>query len=425
MHLRLSDNSIKNMEASILLKKKERHQCEVRDSRIGGFFIIIGKRTKSFAIQADLRKNGQRIRIIRRTIGRFGDITTRRARLIAQQDILSISQGIIPPHRDRFGTPRTAYYQAPNSHNIVKNKITLRQAWERYKTNHMERKNRSPNTIRNYQNYIHNNIADWLDRPLSSFVSSTGEVVERYNYMIENNGIATANNVMRIFRAIYRYASDKLDRSLPEKHPVTAIDFYEMKRRNTAMGPEDLAKWNDQRKALNSPIRREFHLFTLLSGHRPDALKKAKRSHLSIRKSILHIPEPKGGKDRAFDIPLSRPMRRCLIRAIKIGNHLSPGSEWIFPVNNSKSGHLSSQNEDRTKLSHWGNDLRQTYRTIAEYAEVTELQVKILMNHKIDRDVNAGYITVSKLRGKLLEAQSSISTMMMKYMKDPPLLRGE
>ncbi|GEM_PF-3893362 len=103
MHLRLSDNSIKNMEAAVLLKKKGRHQCEVRDSRIGGFFIIIGKRTKSFAIQADLRKDGKRIRIIRRTIGRFGDITTRRARLIAQQDILSINQGIIQRWSQKIG----------------------------------------------------------------------------------------------------------------------------------------------------------------------------------------------------------------------------------------------------------------------------------------------------------------------------------
>lgn len=106
--------------------------------------------------------------------------------------------------------------------------------------------------------------------------------------------------------------------------------------------------------------------------------------------------------------------------SIKTGNRVSPGSEWMFPVNNRKSGHLSSQNEDRATLSHWGNDLRQTYRTIAEYAEVTKLQVKILMNHKIDGDVNAGYITVSKLRRKLLEAQSSISTIMPQYMKAPP-----
>lgn len=421
MHFKLSDRSITELDPIKLLQNKPHSQCVVYDSKISGFFVIVGKKTKSFAIQADLRQNKKRLKTIRRTIGRFGEITTRRARLIASQDLLSISQGIIPPHRDRFGTPRTAFYQAPSTDRIIKNTVTLRQAWEKYRTNHMERKNRSPNTIRSYHNYINNNVSDWLDRPLSSFVNSTEEVVDRYNYMIEHNGIATANNVMRVFRAVYRYASDKLDRSLPEKHPVTAIDFYEMKRRNTAMGPDDLKKWNKQRKALNSLIRREFHLFTLLSGHRPDALKKSKRGHLSILKGTLHIPEPKGGAERAFDIPLSRPMRRCLIRAIKFGEQNFPNSEWIFPAHNSKSGHLSSQNEDRATLSHWGNDLRQTYRTMAEYAEVTELQIKILMNHKIDRDVNAGYITVSKLHKKLMEAQTAISGEVMKYIDDSSL----
>lgn len=70
--------------------------------------------------------------------------------------------------------------------------------------------------------------------------------------------------------------------------------------------------------------------------------------------------------DRAFNIPLSHPMHRCLIRAIKTGNKLYLDTEWLFPANNSETGHISVQTEDRKKLSHWGNDLRQTYRTMAE-----------------------------------------------------------
>ena len=143
MHLRLSDNSIKELNPS-----PAKLQYEIRDNRIGGFSIIIGQRTKGFAIQGDFRKDGKRVRIIRRTIGRFGNITTRRARIIAQQDLISISQGIIPPHRDRFGTPRSTPYQTPVNNNEAANKeITLKHAWEKYKVNHLERKNRSQKTI--------------------------------------------------------------------------------------------------------------------------------------------------------------------------------------------------------------------------------------------------------------------------------------
>ncbi|WP_417625204.1 hypothetical protein [Paremcibacter congregatus] len=50
----MSDNSIKDLEPGALLKKASRPQYEIRDSRIGGFFVIVGKKTTSFAIQADL-----------------------------------------------------------------------------------------------------------------------------------------------------------------------------------------------------------------------------------------------------------------------------------------------------------------------------------------------------------------------------------
>lgn len=39
-----------------------------------------------------------------------------------------------------------------------------------------------------------------------------------------------------------------------------------------------------------------------------------------------------------------------------------------------------------------GNDLRQTYRTLAQVAEISELDVYLLMNHSL-RGVNADYIT--------------------------------
>jgi hypothetical protein len=48
--------------------------------------------------------------------------------------------------------------------------------------------------------------------------------------------------------------------------------------------------------------------------------------------------------------------------------------------------------------SKWGNDLRQSFRTIATAAGVSEFDARLLMNHAVP-GVNAGYIT----RHKLLE----------------------
>ncbi len=83
-----------------------------------------------------------------------------------------------------------------------------------------------------------------------------------------------------------------------------------------------------------SPIRREFHWGVLLSGSRPDALKRAKIEHVDFRARISHVPKPNGGETKAFDIPLSRSMIRCLVRIMRLGRVLYPtqAQDWLFPA---------------------------------------------------------------------------------------------
>ena len=117
------------------------------------------------------------------------------------------------------------------------------------------------------------------------------------------------------------------------------------------------------------------------------------------------LRSPQGGAKRAFDIPLSREMVLCLVRAMRFGRQMYPSqaAEWIFPAD-SGSGHLVEQKEDRGTLSKWGNDLRQSFRTIPTAAGVSEFDAKLLMNHAIP-GVNAGYITRHKLLEDHLRSQ--------------------
>ena len=83
--------------------------------------------------------------------------------------------------------------------------------------------------------------------------------------------------------------------------------------------------------------------------------------------------------------------------------------EWVFPAD-SESGHIVETKEDRDELSKWGNDLRQTFRTIATAAGVSEFDAKLLMNHSIP-GVNAGYVTRHKLlEDHLRRQQQAISS---------------
>jgi hypothetical protein len=95
---------------------------------------------------------------------------------------------------------------------------------------------------------------------------------------------------------------------------------------------------------------------------------------------------------------------------------VSPASNTVWQANVSvagdavgfpgrqRVGHLADTKEDRSKLSKWGNDLRQTFRTIATAAGVSEIDAKLLMNHSIP-GANAGYITRHKLLGDHLRHQ--------------------
>lgn len=375
----------------------------VRDTELKGFFLVVGARKKTFTVQGDLRQEGKRASTVRVAIGDTTELSTRAARSVAKEYLAQISRGQHP----KGGEERPA--KAASAADIEKEEppkiagITLRQAWERYKVS-MVRKNRSARTIESYRDHVERLFADWLDTPLIELGADPSKVSAKHDAITEENGPYIANGSMRTLRAIYNHAR-KTNRELPADNPVDSVDWNGEKRRDTGMGLGDLKGWFLELAALDNPIRREFHLFTLLSASRPSALKQAKPEHLDLRRRVLHIPAPKGGADRAFDIPLSRQMIMCLMRAMRFGRHMHPyeAKDWIFPAE-SADGHLAEQKEDRETLSKWGNDLRQTFRTVATPAGVSELDARLLMNHAVP-GVNAGYITRHKLLEDHLRSQ--------------------
>jgi hypothetical protein len=393
----MSDTMLLTEKAIARLPLAEAGQYKVRDVELKGFFVRIGKRTKTYMVQGEHWQDGCREFAVQKKLGEFNAISARDARTKAKEMLVKFAKGERPDEPDK---PR------PGA-------ITLRMAWVRYRDAHMIRKGRAARTIENYQDYMERLLGDWLDWPLAKLGQRPNLVIARHEELSANNGPYIANSAMKVLRAIYNHAL-RGNRDLPTFNPVMAIDWNVEHRRDTGMGEDDLEEWFEKLLALDKPLRREFHLFTLLSGSRPTAIKVARVEHLDLRKRVLHIPKPKGGADKAFDIPLSRAMIRCLVRAIRVGRMLFPvqADYWLFPAD-SESGHLIDHKEDRDVLPKWGNDLRQTYRTLAQVAEVSELDIHLLMNHSL-RGVNAGYITRDKLvRGHLRKQQERISAIIV------------
>ena len=372
-----------------------------RDTELKGFFVVVGKRKRTFTIQGDLRRDGKRASSIRVSIGDTSEMSTRTARATAKEYLAQISQGKHPKAVNEHQPVETAG-KVPND--IAATEVTLREAWKRYLEAHLIRKGRSEKTISGYRDHVERIFMDWLDTPLRELGMHPARVAKKHDETTKANGPYMANGSMRTLRAIYNHAR-KTNRSLPPDNPADAVDWNHEERRDTGMGGSDLKGWFRELAALDNPVRREFHLLTLLSGSRPTALQELKPVHIDSRQRTLHISKPKGGRKRAFDIPLSRAMILCLVRALRFGRKMYPlqASEWIFPAD-STSGHVAETKEDRDTLSKWGNDLRQTFRTIATAAGVSEFDAKLLMNHTIP-GVNAGYITRHKLLEDHLRSQ--------------------
>ncbi|WP_421934365.1 integrase arm-type DNA-binding domain-containing protein [Phenylobacterium sp.] len=379
-------------------------QYKVRDAELGGFFVQVGKRSKTYMVEGEFWRHGVREIRAQVKLGDFGDISTREARGKAKEALASIARG---------ERPGDAAKPKPGE-------ITLRAAWERYRDAHLIRKGRDEGTIRNYRDHIERLLADWLDHPLSRLGRRPAIVAERHEKISADNGRYAANGAMRSLRAVYNHAL-KSNPDLPPINPVKAVDWNPEVRRDTGMGDRETGRWLHELHALDNAIRREFHLLTLLTGSRPTALKHIRIEHIDLRQRIVHIPKPKGGVRKAFGIPLSRPMIRCMIRAMRLGRTFYPEQAefWLFPAD-SVSGHLIEHKEDRDVLSKWGNDLRQSYRTLAQVAGVSELDVHLLMNHSLP-GVNAGYITRDRLlSGHLRKQQERISQVVMDSLGKAP-----
>jgi len=131
-----------------------------RDTELKGFFVVIGKRKRTFTVQADLREGGKRASSIRVSIGDASEMSSRAARATAKEYLAQISRGRHPKNDKLTNEANPA--PAPAIGGTVAS-ITLRQAWERYLEAHLMRKNRSEKTIEGYRDHVDRIFAEWLD----------------------------------------------------------------------------------------------------------------------------------------------------------------------------------------------------------------------------------------------------------------------
>lgn len=369
------------------------------DEELKGFFILCHKGTKGYYVQRDIAGKSVVVHL-----GATNLMTARDARAKAAKTLLLMKEGV-NPNEEKREAARASVTKAETEG------FTLRDAVEF----HMGRKReRSEKTLLEYRRIFNTHLNGFMDKSLQ-WLGEHQEEIEKLHDDITNNGWDTgtkrvrgwrkrkpapyaANGMVRAFRAVYNYARKKKKHlNLPE---FCLDDLNPEAPKDCSMTLDQLPLWYAEVQKMH-PIHRDFNLFALFTGNRATATREMRWEDVDLTGEkngvpSVFVPTPKGGRTKAFFIPLSDYLIELLKTRRACGITLSdfPKSQWVFPSNDSDSGHVEDPTcvvfrdairaEDGTLKDDVvsPHDLRHTFSTLAHFAEVDTTDIAFLMNQR-------------------------------------------
>ncbi|HCR66529.1 tyrosine-type recombinase/integrase [Oceanicaulis sp. UBA2681] len=277
--------------------------------------------------------------------------------------------------------------------------LTLGDAYPPY-LEALKRKGGSPRTFSQYKSNWKLCLLPNANRPLAQI---TKHDLRSWHTSWGKRGPTTANKALALFRAIYNHAIRTTD-GLPP-NPAMAIDPFQERNSQPVLTWEALPEWLDLVDQLENPTRRAFWRFVLYSGLR-------KRDACTVRwdevfEDRVHRPNPKGGRNKAFDLPLSSQLKAILADAREAHTVFMPNSPFVFPAARSVDGHIERTSE-KTIPGVTPHVLRRTFATACVEAGLDPYTTKRLLNHTTARgDVTALYVKPSS--DFLLESMGRVS----------------
>ena len=353
------------------------------DRELKGFGVLCSGTTgsKSFIVQRHLPGSKSPRRV---TVASAAEIGLKEARERAAELLLGMRRGIDP--------------KAPRSGQAG----TLGSMLERYLRG---RNSLSARSRENYRSRVEGYLGPWLHRPLREI---TPDMVEDRHRQIKaeiesagrHAGDATANAVMVALRTIWNYAAD-LDPSLPA-NPVRRLkrQWFSVHRRERHVASKDLPKFYAGVLALANPVARDYLLLLLFTGLRRREAAGLRWDHIDLAEGVIRIPAAATKTRQKLDLPMTDVVRDLLAARRAVGKE-----EYVFPAD-SRSGHIEEPRHpldlvaEATGIRVSAHDLRRTFITAAESADISPMALKALVNHSLGGDVTAGYVqmTTERLR---------------------------
>lgn len=407
------------------------------DSELTGFGVVVGRRSRTFVVQA--RVGGRKVR---RTIGALGEVredrrhwTTTLARQRAKELLGDMAAGVDPGAEVRGAA---AEVSGP----------TLRDGLEAHLAR-MRKKRRAARSIETIEAEVTKYLADWLDRPIAELTGARlAEIHERIKAAARPRagsnpanakGAPIANRVITHVSACWNSLNRKLEGALGTWNPAKVVDRDVLKPKRERVADEDLPTWWARVQTL-SPVRRDLALFCMFSAMRSEAARNVRWEHVKLEARALEVPNPKGGEAKAFRIPLGPTLLELLRRRRRENEaEFSPyggDAGLVFPsltrakpyrvqpVAEAKERRVNPATGRRENYLSGPHVSRRTYLSVAAEEKISELDRSVLANHAFgNQSVNQTYI--EQHFGHLLECQAKIDAGLRARMRAQADFAGE
>jgi integrase len=405
----------------------DRIQAYYWDTELSGLGVVVGRATKTFVARAWVNGKNRRVKIgvagQPRPDGHLWSVAL--ARAAARKLLGKMSEGV-----DLNAELRTERAAAAGP--------TLRDAYQAHMEK-MRKRGRSEQTIATMKKEVEKYLADWLDRPIAELrgtelikiherIKASAQPREGTNPNNER-GAPLANRVIAHVSACWNMLNKKLEGGLGAWNPAKSVERDRLTAKRERIADADLPDWYARVQTMRNPIQRDGLLLALFTGLRSEDVRSIRFEHVDWSERSLRLPDPKGGAERAFKIPLSKTCLDILRRrqAENAESPLLPAGDggYAFPAINSAGevgpiSDLRQQVHDGNKHTRFPAEdvhtLRRTYESVAHEVGITELDQHVLTNHAFaSHNVNATYI--AQALPHLARCQATIEAALWKRIK--------